>query len=169
MPLGFRVNQDSKNEARVSRRLGLIEIGTMSALIFLLIPWQVAFLACYIMQFNHCALHVAARPTEEGKERQKFEDGKNQKLLVLLIMTWCLPVVAPVLAVWVRTLATAGLTTPFDGDHNPLNVVPFMALTYAATSVRGPLFTRRYRCVVAAEYDELGRSSLTDNSISLFI
>ena len=43
-------------------------------------------------------------------------------------MTWLLPLVAPGLAVWVRTLATAGLTTPFDGDHNFMYVAPFLVL-----------------------------------------
>ncbi|KAJ3555841.1 hypothetical protein NM688_g2357 [Phlebia brevispora] len=45
---------------------------------------------------------------------------KHQHLL--LLMTWLLPLAAPVLAVWVRTLYTAGLTTPFDGDHNVLRM-----------------------------------------------
>ncbi len=43
-------------------------------------------------------------------------------------MTWLLPLAAPVLAVWVRTLLTAGITTPFDGDHNVFNVLPFLIL-----------------------------------------
>ena len=43
-------------------------------------------------------------------------------------MTWLLPLAAPVLVVWVRTLYTAGLTTPFDGDHNVLNVAPYLIL-----------------------------------------
>lgn len=47
---------------------------------------------------------------------------------LLLLMTWLLPLAAPVLAVWVRTLATAGLTTPFDGDHNVAYVAPFVVL-----------------------------------------
>ena len=43
-------------------------------------------------------------------------------------MTWLLPLAAPVLAVWVRTLFTAGFTTPFNGDHNVLYVIPFLVL-----------------------------------------
>lgn len=43
-------------------------------------------------------------------------------------MTWLLPLAAPILAVWVRTLFTAGFTTPFDGGHNFLRVLPFLML-----------------------------------------
>lgn len=57
-------------------------------------------------------------------------------------MTWLLPLAAPVLAVWVRTLLTAGLTTPFDGDHNFLAVVPFLVLTDFASWTPGRLFER---------------------------
>lgn len=140
-----RATEDENSATHISQRMGLITVAVMSGLVFLLIPWQVAFLACYIIFFNHCALLVTSHQHSEG--RDTFEDTKNQNLLLLLIMTWCLPVVTPVLAVWVRTLATAGLTTPFDGDHNPLNVLAFMALTYIAISVRESMFTRRHRCV----------------------
>jgi len=53
-----------------------------------------------------------------------------------------LPLTAPVLAVWVRTLLTAGLTTPFDGDHNFLGVLPFLVLTDFASWTPGRLFER---------------------------
>ncbi|KAG2037278.1 PGAP1-domain-containing protein [Suillus americanus] len=47
---------------------------------------------------------------------------------LLLLMTWLLPLSMPVLAVWVRTLMTAGYTAPFNGDHNVLKVAPFLVL-----------------------------------------
>ena len=52
----------------------------------------------------------------------------NHTLLTyfLLLKTLLLPLSAPVLAVWVRTLLTAGYTTPFDGDHNFLYVAPWL-------------------------------------------
>lgn len=68
-------------------------------------------------------------------------------MLVLFMMTWCLPVVAPVLAVWVRTLLTAGLTTPFDGDHFLLNSLSFVMLTYVMVTHQGTVFSRRHRYV----------------------
>jgi len=41
------------------------------------------------------------------------------------------------LAVWVRTLSTAGYTTPFDGDHNFLYVAPWLLVSdWAWTCVR---------------------------------
>jgi glycosylphosphatidylinositol deacylase len=43
-------------------------------------------------------------------------------------MTWLLPLVAPVFVVWVRTLQTAGYTTPFNGDHNVFKVAPVLWL-----------------------------------------
>lgn len=43
-------------------------------------------------------------------------------------MTWLLPLAAPVLAVWVRTIQTAGYTTPFNGDHNVFKVAPVLVL-----------------------------------------
>lgn len=55
----------------------------------------------------------------------------NHTLLtyLLLLTTLLLPLSAPVLAVWVRTLSTAGYTTPFDGDHNLLYVVPWLLVS----------------------------------------
>lgn len=57
-------------------------------------------------------------------------------------MTWLLPLVAPVLAVWVRTLATAGLTTPFDGDHNVWAVAPWLILVDYASWTQSSLLSR---------------------------
>ena len=55
----------------------------------------------------------------------------------LLLETLLLPLSAPVLAVWVRTLSTAGYTTPFDGDHNFLYVAPWLLVAdWAWTCVR---------------------------------
>ena len=76
-----------------------------------------------------------------GLHEQK-RDNVNHNLHFLLLMTWLLPFTAPVLAVWVRTLLTAGLTTPFDGDHNFLAVVPFLVLTDFASWTPGRLFER---------------------------
>ena len=64
---------------------------------------------------------------------------------ILLLMTWLLPLAAPVLVVWVRTLLTAGLTTPFDGDHFVLNVAPFLVLVEFASGPGVGRGLRRYR------------------------
>lgn len=57
-----------------------------------------------------------------------FANVHNQNTHILLLMTWLLPLVAPVLAVWVRTVQTAGYTTPFNGDHNVFKVAPVLVL-----------------------------------------
>ena len=133
-----------------SLRNGLLTIFVMSLLVFLLIPWQVAFLACYLIHFHHCAILL-----QSPNDDQAVSSTRSQKLFVLLAMTWCLPVVAPVLAVWVRTLATAGLTTPFDGDHFVLNAISFVALTYAMVTTRGALFQRRLRYTVQIQVTKI--------------
>jgi glycosylphosphatidylinositol deacylase len=61
---------------------------------------------------------------------------------VLLLLTWLLPLTAPVLAVWVRTLATAGpiaLDSIGTGDHNFLSVAPYLILVEYASWAHGSL------------------------------
>ena len=85
-----------------------------------------------------------AQPNGNGE----LSDSRNQKMHILLLMTWCLPIVAPALAVWVRTLVTAGITTPFDGDHFVGNVLVFMVVVYSMSLSNGRLFERQHRFVV---------------------
>ncbi|KAL4076355.1 PGAP1-like protein-domain-containing protein [Scleroderma citrinum] len=142
--------------------------------IFLFVPWQVAFLGCWIIQLLNCAAHVRdgqvssmtntpvqaipLRPQDgdnHGNSSELTEDGVigcsvnrgicrslathapahraaayafHQNAHILLLLTWLLPLTAPVLAVWVRTLLTAGYTTPFNGDHNVFKVAPILWL-----------------------------------------
>jgi len=70
------------------------------------------------------------------------KDNLNLNMHLLLLMTWLLPLTAPVLAVWVRTLLTAGYTTPFDGDHNFLAALPFLVMTDFASWTPGKLFEK---------------------------
>lgn len=139
-------------------------------LIFLLVPWQVAFLGCWVIQLLNCNATfrpksypgsvptLGSTPTnstpicERGDSEDDtpadrsspspsrspsipnhtlqptFANAYNQNTHVLLLMTWLLPLAAPVLAVWVRTIQTAGYTTPFNGDHNVFKVAPVMVL-----------------------------------------
>ena len=72
-------------------------------------------------------------------ERHLSNQIYNHTLLtyLLLLTTLLLPLSAPVLAVWVRTLSTAGYTTPFEGDHNFLYVSPWLLVAdWAWTCVR---------------------------------
>lgn len=74
-------------------------------------------------------------------ENQRSNQIQNHNRTILtyfqLLTTLLLPLSAPVLAVWVRTLATAGYTTPFDGDHNFLYVAPWLLVAdWAWTCLR---------------------------------
>lgn len=136
----------------------ILSLGLICILIFLIVPWQVGFLGCWVYHLYICASfqpkHTASdavaipliRRHDEDDNKDDHHppqpsptpaslvatvqdsDTQNQKEHLLLLMTWLLPLAAPVLAVWVRTLFTAGFTTPFDGDHNVLYVVPFLVL-----------------------------------------
>ncbi|KIO23662.1 hypothetical protein M407DRAFT_9313 [Tulasnella calospora MUT 4182] len=53
---------------------------------------------------------------------------------VLLLQAFLLPTQTAVLAVWIRTLATAGFTTPFDGDHNIFLAVFWLILAEAVVN-----------------------------------
>lgn len=71
--------------------------------------------------------------------------SSNDAEHVLLLLTWLLPLTAPVLAVWVRTLATAGpiaLGSVGMGDHNFLSVAPYLVLVEYASRRRDPLLLR---------------------------
>jgi len=72
-------------------------------------------------------------PPSRSNSRTRSESNLNNQIYnhtfltyFLLLKTLILPLFAPVLAVWVRTLSTAGYTTQFDGDHNFLYVVPWL-------------------------------------------
>jgi hypothetical protein len=136
----FRRGFSQSFNSTLSHRGGIATITFMSVLSFFLVPWQVAFLACYFIHLHQCAILLCLIP--DTREQQNM---CNQKLLLLFIMTWCLPIVMPVLAVWVRTMMTAGLTTPFDGDHVVLNALSFMAIIYVMTTSSAPFFARRHR------------------------
>ncbi|KAI0638526.1 GPI-inositol-deacylase [Trametes polyzona] len=174
-----------RREVVASRRpvATLVSMGVIFLVIFILVPWQVAFLGCWLIHFYTCAaslvemsrLPAQSSPAAEAVPLVVFPEGEtpdetptpattesrnseprtpasdarsslaqqtNAHLHVLLFMTWLLPLVAPVLAVWVRTLATAGLTTPFDGDHNFLYVAPFLVLVEALSGSDADMYIR---------------------------
>ncbi|KAI0787198.1 PGAP1-like protein-domain-containing protein [Irpex lacteus] len=121
------------------RNSALASLGFICLLIFLLVPWQVGFLGCWIFHLYTCASfnppqlepqvpwpYRSSKPSEN--RAQHLINVHNEREHLLLLMTWLLPLAAPILAVWVRTLLTAGFTTPFDGDHNFMHVLPFLVL-----------------------------------------
>ncbi|KAF9478413.1 GPI-inositol-deacylase [Pholiota conissans] len=156
-------------------RSTILSLSIICLIIFLFVPWQVAYVGCWLLHLYTCASsarHLAIinsseryeavplvvrtrNSTEQHDERpslsrfsrpsdaQKIkEDNLQHNLHMLLLMTWLLPLTAPVLAVWVRTLLTAGYTTPFDGDHNFLAVLPFLIYVDFASWTPGILFER---------------------------
>lgn len=145
------------------RRSTIISMAVIFVLVFLFIPWQVAFLACWIIHLQNCATSAGQTPINPpdvqldtmnstgmmvpvrpvSNQRRDRKDNHNLNMHILLFMTWLLPLAAPVLVVWVRTLATAGLATPFDGDHFCLNVAPFLIVVDFASWTKGPLFERQ--------------------------
>ncbi|KAG6841827.1 hypothetical protein C0991_006234 [Blastosporella zonata] len=164
------------------RRSTIISMVFIFGLIIVFVPWQVAYLGCWLIHLSNCAssareilllrsttapgataiplirLPVETDGDEDGKPTtadvqnreaqrgamQKYRlDNHNHNMHLLLFMTWLLPLVAPVLAVWVRTLFTAGMTTPFDGDHDFLNAAPFLVLVDFASWNTGVLFERQ--------------------------
>ncbi|KAG5639694.1 hypothetical protein H0H81_005877 [Sphagnurus paluster] len=168
------------------RRSTLVSMGLIFALIFLFIPWQVAYLGCWLTHLFTCAssarqiaqmnsiptssnvaipmiriadvdgsiqeedeeekqarIHSYEARNREGALQKHRVENHNHNMHMLLLMTWLLPLVAPVLAVWVRTLLTAGLTTPFDGDHDFLNAAPFLVLVDFASWNTGVIFQQQ--------------------------
>ncbi|KAF9464808.1 GPI-inositol-deacylase [Collybia nuda] len=170
--LGRSIFGRRREDFRVHRST-VVSMCLIFALIFLLVPWQVAYLGCWVIHLYTCASlnqpdsfpggsltpGVAAIPlirvhdtdadseddsqTVPVRDEQYRINNRNHNMHLLLLMTWLLPLAAPVLAVWVRTLFTAGFTTPFDGDHNFLNVAPFLILVDFASWNAGPLFERQ--------------------------
>jgi hypothetical protein len=139
-------------------------------LIFLFVPWQVAFLGCWMIHLYICAVshqHVkqmtpipdvvaipllrrrdddgalVEEPRRPAAPPPHIAGNHNHNMHLLLLMTWLLPLAAPVLVVWVRTLAVAGLTTPFDGDHFFLSAAPFLILVDFASWTNSPIFEQR--------------------------
>ncbi|KAG2157116.1 PGAP1-like protein-domain-containing protein [Suillus clintonianus] len=168
------------NDQGMSRST-VVSIIFISLLVFLFVPWQIAFIGCWLIHLHTCAnsAHrkpypgsapsLRSTPTESLPLRERFDgheqdtqDAETNEIApseeleiqdmrrpqglatitdtldiiqahhenthLLLLMTWLLPLSMPVLAVWVRTLMTAGYTAPFNGDHNVFKVAPFLVL-----------------------------------------
>lgn len=56
------------------------------------------------------------------------------------------------LAVWVRTLQTAGFTVPFDGDNSILRILPWLLLGETAASRRPLRIARNHAQAIATTY-----------------
>jgi hypothetical protein len=168
-----------RHEGSAVGRTTIVSLCIICTMIFTVVPWQVAFLGCWMQQLLTCAIvkpHTSAsdritvesydllnrsspedkndnpqiRANEQNANNRSSTGQDNHHLNshILLFMTWLLPLAAPVLAVWVRTLITAGLTTPFDGDHFFLNVLPFLVMVDFSSWTQGPIFLRQRYVVI---------------------
>lgn len=124
-------------------------------LVAVIVPWQVAFLVCWVIHLVTCATFVAPPSGDVTTPVHSLiitrdspappYSSRNDADHVLLLLTWLLPLTAPVLSVWVRTLATAGpiaLGSVGMGDHNFLSVAPYLVLVEYASRRRDPLLQR---------------------------
>ncbi|KAJ7129279.1 PGAP1-like protein-domain-containing protein [Mycena epipterygia] len=183
---GFRRRREDTSVHRST----VISMCLIFLLIFLFVPWQVAFLGCWMIHLYNCALSqvhvsqiasipdtvavpllrrrvegetVVEEPRRPAPAPPHIANNHNHNMHLLLLMTWLLPLAAPVLVVWARTLAVAGLTTPFDGDHFFLGVAPFLILVDFGSWTNGPIFERQsferivsvrwaFACVAAAAF-----------------
>lgn len=130
-------------------------MGVILLLVATFVPYQVAFVISWMVLIWHCSsfsgtsgstneihLRPIAVPSRGGSPRCDPGEGSptpasiakaelyNENVVrhLLLLQTFLLPLQAPVLAVWIRTLATAGYTAPFDGDHNVFMVLPWLII-----------------------------------------
>ncbi|KAH7344773.1 PGAP1-like protein-domain-containing protein [Rhizoctonia solani] len=124
-------------------------------LVVVFIPYQVAYLVAFILHLWECSVsraHLARQGLNKGT-RFHLLSAYGQASHLLLIMFWMLPLIVPVLIVWARTLVTAGLTTPFDGDHNILKVL-FVVMSVELRLLDGP--SKLYQNSIALCYLILG-------------
>ncbi|KAF7336221.1 GPI inositol-deacylase [Mycena venus] len=171
-----------RTQSGVPRRT-IISMCLIFLLVFSLVPWQVAFLGCWLKYLYNCAsskahiIHVASIPntmagpllrhegdaTEEEPPRlvrppSYIANNHNHSMHLLLLTTWLLPLAAPVLIVWMRTLVVAGPTTPFEGDRSFLGVMPFLILVDFVPWTNGPLYEHTlsvrwcFACLAAASF-----------------
>ena len=124
-------------------------------LVAVILPWQVAFLGCWVIHLVTCAtmystpavLDEATTPPRSLSPARNSSSSppRHEADHVLLLLTWLLPFAAPVLAVWVRTLATAGpiaLDSIGMGDHNFLSIAPYLILVEYASWTRDSVLPR---------------------------
>ncbi|KAH9019092.1 PGAP1-like protein-domain-containing protein [Lactarius hengduanensis] len=126
-------------------------------LVALLVPWQVAFLGCWSIHLVTCATHVPAppgdAPTPHPRSRSPTPDHRpaippvprSQRSAVphdaehaLLLLTWLLPLAAPVLAA--------------PADHGVWSVAPYLVLVDFASWTRDALFQRDRVEIVSARW-----------------
>jgi GPI inositol-deacylase len=133
-----------RQETRTGIR-SLVHILAVVALTSLLVPYQVVFVACFLLQLWTCA----SSKTADGAAPER--DSHNQRASILLLLFALLPSMAPSLAVWVRTVATTKSIALFGSDHSAVPILPVLFLVESSSSGIEPLFSKsatRYAAVL---------------------
>ncbi|KAG9105118.1 GPI inositol deacylase [Ceratobasidium sp. 392] len=116
---GFSANVDTHGRDSFTQ-LSVVFYTLLAALVIVFVPYQVAYLVAFLLHLWSCSVMKAqlGRRIRDLSLASPYAQASH----LLLLLFWMLPLVAPVLVVWARTLINAGITTPFDGDHNILNI-----------------------------------------------
>ena len=116
-------------------------------LIALFLPWQIAFLGCWALHLVTCATYVPAPPpgdaptppprSTQSPHLRTARSAPHDAQHILLLLTCLLTLTAPILAVWARTLVTAGVSAAITAaDHNVWAVAPYLVLVDFASWTR---------------------------------
>ncbi|KAF8262780.1 PGAP1-like protein-domain-containing protein [Lactarius quietus] len=145
-----RVLTRTKADAGITRNT-VLSMSLVLLLVALVVPWQVAFLCNWTIHLVTCSTYAPSPPGDAPTPRIRSpplhrpeNSSPRDAEHVLLLLTWLLPLTAPVLAVWARTLATAGLGAAIaaggGGDHSVWSVAPYLVLVDFASWTRDALF-----------------------------
>ncbi|KAG8696279.1 GPI inositol deacylase [Ceratobasidium sp. 394] len=150
--VGISANADARRHSFT--RSSLVFYMLLAALVIVFIPYQVAYLVAFLLHLWGCSVMKTQLKRQARDPNLASEHAQASHLLLLLF--WLLPLVAPVLIVWARTLINAGITTPFDGDHNILNIA-FIVMCVELGGSRSPTkSTGLHRTSLALSYLFLG-------------
>ena len=116
-------------------------------LVALFLPWQIAFLGCWAFHLVTCATYVPAPPpgdaptppprNTQNPHLRTTRAAPHDSQHVLLLLTCLLPLTTPVLAGWMHTLVTAGVSAAIAAaDHNVWAIAPYLVLVDFASWTR---------------------------------
>lgn len=130
---GSEKHVEARTKQSRSLRQSLLHICVVSALILLVIPYQVVFLICFLIHWVTCWRSNTETTQVQSGDAKKL-DALNQNIHILMLLLWLLPNMAPSLAVWIRTMATAGSISLFNDDHWPHLVIPYLMIVEFANA-----------------------------------
>ncbi|KAG8693374.1 GPI inositol deacylase [Ceratobasidium sp. 395] len=116
----FVTSVDAETRRHSFTRSFMAFYAILAGLVIVFVPYQVAYLVAFILHLWSCS--VMKTQLKRQSRDINLAPLHAQASHLLLLLFWLLPLIVPVLIVWARTLINAGITTPFDGDHNILNI-----------------------------------------------